>query len=120
MKFYCVYGHGKETEVSGLVGNTYEILKYDIPAVLLVCLTDHRTAACFLFICFHRRYARAPNTFDDNFGEAVDPLCVDSPTNDCKTPKVDIPLSRMSFIDSEYTDDSVNPKVSCLQSLLFL
>jgi len=36
---------------------------------------------------------------------------VDSPTNDCKIPKVDIPLSRMSFIDSEYTDDSVNPKI---------
>jgi phospholipid:diacylglycerol acyltransferase len=74
MKFYCVYGHGKETERSYW-------------------------------------YARAPNTFDDNFGEAVDPLCVDSPTNDCKIPKVDIPLSRMSFIDSEYTDDSVNPKI---------
>ena len=35
---------------------------------------------------------------------------MDSATNRCKT-------SRMSFIDSEYTDDTVNPKVSCLESL---
>lgn len=57
------------------------------------------------------RYARGPNEFDDNFGEAVDPVCVDSASDDCKTPKVDIPLSRNSWIDAEYTDDTINPKV---------
>jgi phospholipid:diacylglycerol acyltransferase len=59
------------------------------------------------------RYAQASNTFDDNFGQASDHDCMDSGTNRCKTP-------RMSFIDSEYTDDTVNPKVSCLETLHLL
>jgi hypothetical protein len=67
-----------------------------------------------MLIWLDHRYTRAPNTFDDNSGEAEDPVCLESPTNDCKTHKVDMPLSRMSFIDSEYTDDSVNPKVGVL------
>jgi len=49
--------------------------------------------------------------FDDKFGESADSVCVDSRKNECKTPKVGIRLPKMNFIDSEYTDDTVNPKI---------
>lgn len=71
-----------------------------------------------LLTCQNLRYARGPSTSDDNFGDAPDPVYADSPTNDCKNPKADLPLSMKSFIDAEYTDHSINPKVGSLATCL--
>lgn len=61
-----------------------------------------------LIVYILRRYARGPDALDNNVGEVVDPVCHDP---ECKTPKSDIPMSRRSWIDADYTDDTVNPKV---------
>lgn len=92
MKFLCVYGHGKETERS----------YWSVMSLLISAQT--------ISLLLHR-YARGPNAYEDNFGEAVDPVCQEP---DCETPKSDIPLSRRSWIDADYTDENMNPKVGIL------
>ncbi|KAH7926940.1 Lecithin:cholesterol acyltransferase [Leucogyrophana mollusca] len=76
MKFICVYGHGKETELS-------------------------------------RRYAHAPHENDETLAEVEDPVCTDPSGNICNSVRLplDIPLSKLSRIDAEYTDENVTPKV---------
>ncbi|KZP19600.1 phospholipid:diacylglycerol acyltransferase [Athelia psychrophila] len=55
-------------------------------------------------------YTRGPNEFDDNLAESADPTC-DASETDCTTPSLGLPLSRNSWIDSEYSDNNVSPKV---------
>ncbi|KAI0698234.1 LACT-domain-containing protein [Cytidiella melzeri] len=73
-KFFCTYGHGKETERSYW-------------------------------------YARGPFEFDDVQSDAANPVCDNS--TDCITPQapLNLPLSRQSWIDSDFTDGNVNPKI---------
>ncbi|TFK46943.1 Lecithin:cholesterol acyltransferase [Heliocybe sulcata] len=74
MKYYCVYGHGKETERSYW-------------------------------------YARGEFEHDDTLADAHDAVCSNS--SDCRTDRapLDLPLLRRSWIDAEYTDEGVYPKV---------
>ncbi|KZT04731.1 phospholipid/diacylglycerol acyltransferase [Laetiporus sulphureus 93-53] len=73
-KFYCLYGHGKETERSYW-------------------------------------YTREEYEYDEVQPDMVDASC--SNTTDCITPRppLDMPFSRNSHIDAEYTDESAVPKV---------
>jgi len=74
MKYYCVYGHGKETERSYW-------------------------------------YTRGEYEHDDTLADAGDAVCANS--SDCVSPRapLDLPLLRQSWIDAEYTDESVSPKI---------
>ncbi|CAL1711147.1 unnamed protein product [Somion occarium] len=73
-KFYCVYGHGKETERSYW-------------------------------------YTRGEYEYDEIHPDDVAGTCPNG--TDCITRRtpLDLPMSRKSFIDSEYTDENLNPKV---------
>ncbi|KAF5345334.1 hypothetical protein D9758_008426 [Tetrapyrgos nigripes] len=75
MKFYCVYGHGKETERSYW-------------------------------------YARGEYEQDETSADSPNAVCSSDGKN-CTTPRpgLDLPLLRKNWIDWEYTDESVAPKV---------
>ncbi|KAJ3861987.1 phospholipid:diacylglycerol acyltransferase [Lentinula novae-zelandiae] len=83
MKMFCVYGHGKETERSYW-------------------------------------YTRGDFEHDESAADGISPLCIDpdtgsNQTGPCagSTPRnpLDMPLLRKSWIDADYTDETVNPKV---------
>jgi hypothetical protein len=83
--------------------------------VLAFVLVNHSAYGIIIILyTFSGRYARDLYAFDDNVGEGSDHVCMDSLSNDCMSSK-NIPLGRMSCIDSDYTDDTVNPKVSRLR-----
>lgn len=58
-------------------------------------------------------YTRGPNDYDDDLADVVDPRCAD-PADDCSSPRppLDLPLSRTSWIDYEYTNDTVQPPIT--------
>ncbi|KAK0212623.1 phospholipid:diacylglycerol acyltransferase [Desarmillaria ectypa] len=74
MKMYCVYGHGKETEVRVT------------------------------------RYARGAYEHDDNSVDGLDPTCSDPADDECVTerPPLDMPLTRKSWIDADYTNETLS------------
>ncbi|KAJ4483601.1 LACT-domain-containing protein [Lentinula aciculospora] len=87
MKMFCVYGHGKETERSYW-------------------------------------YTRGDFEHDEIAADGIAPLCTDSNTGSNQTglcagmtPRnpLDMPLTRKSWIDADYTDETVNPKHPSLQ-----
>ena len=56
------------------------------------------------------RYASGPYVYEDGLlADAENPTCTNS--SDCIRPPLDMPLSRQSWIDKDYTDESVTPKV---------
>jgi len=73
-KFFCVYGHGKETERSYW-------------------------------------YTREEYEYDDVLPDAIDATCLNS--SDCISPRppLDMPMSRKSHIDAEFSDETASPKV---------
>ncbi|KAK0195630.1 phospholipid:diacylglycerol acyltransferase [Armillaria mellea] len=87
MKMYCVYGHGKETEVRHWV---------------LLITTDMET-----------KYARGAYEHDGNSVDGLNPTCLNPDDNECVTERnpLDIPLTRKSWIDADYTNDTISPKV---------
>lgn len=108
MKMYCVYGHGKETEASDIFVHVYVRLLIfassvhigELP-VLVLSLPSH---TCI-------RYTRGEYEYDEMNTDAADAMCHNS--SECKTPRtpLDMPLFRPSWIDYEYTNDTVMPKV---------
>ncbi|ETW74994.1 Lecithin:cholesterol acyltransferase, partial [Heterobasidion irregulare TC 32-1] len=55
-------------------------------------------------------YASGPYVYEDGLlADAENPTCTNS--SDCVRPPLDMPLSRQSWIDKDYTDESVTPKV---------
>ncbi|KAF9460770.1 Lecithin:cholesterol/phospholipid:diacylglycerol acyltransferase [Collybia nuda] len=81
LKIYCVYGHGKETEVTKLRSSRYTLGKYERDVT-----AEGGTGA----------------------------RCIEPGTGDgCINPYLDLkpPLSRTSWIDSSYTNETVIPKV---------
>ena len=57
------------------------------------------------------RYTRGEFEYDDVQADAFDATC--SNTSDCVSPRspLDLPLLRKSWIDSDYTDERLSPKV---------
>jgi len=74
MKFFCVYGSGKDTERSYW-------------------------------------YTQGEYEHDETLADEADATCSES--SECSSPRtpLDLPLFRPSWIDNEYTDEKVNPKV---------
>ncbi|PPR02423.1 LOW QUALITY PROTEIN: hypothetical protein CVT26_011391 [Gymnopilus dilepis] len=83
MKIYCVYGHGKETERS-------------------YC---HRLTII--------RYARGQYEQNESFPDTEYAECEEPENVGCvnKRPPLDLPLSRVSWIDAAYTNETTWPKV---------
>jgi hypothetical protein len=57
------------------------------------------------------RYARGEYEHDDSAADSSDPTCPDSADGECIRAPLDMPLSRKSWIDAEYTNETINPKV---------
>ena len=59
------------------------------------------------------RYARGEYEYEESNMDTVDVVCDDSTISGCsnKRTPLDLPLIRRNWIDAEYTDESINPKV---------
>jgi hypothetical protein len=60
--------------------------------------------------CPPSRYARGGYEHDDIAAEVADPACTEESCVSSRTP-LDLPLARRSWIDADYTDETLNPKV---------
>lgn len=61
-----------------------------------------------------RRYARGEYEYEGSNAEVADVVCDDPTTYGCSSYKrtsLDLPLVRRNWIDAEYTDESIIPKV---------
>ncbi|KAF8160852.1 Lecithin:cholesterol acyltransferase-domain-containing protein [Crassisporium funariophilum] len=58
-------------------------------------------------------YARGEYEQDDNFADSANPECVDPESQGCfdTRPPLDMPLSRKSWIDAAYTNETAWPKI---------
>jgi len=119
LRYYCVYGHGKETEVSAwLTTKTRTLTKRLRSEVILVSRGSWR----FSFWHWHGlttyRYTSELNE-DGETSEAVD-LEAGSKDDTISSQDLhssrDIPFSR-SWIDREHTDESSHPRVCLFNSL---
>ncbi|KAI0343373.1 phospholipid:diacylglycerol acyltransferase [Trametopsis cervina] len=86
--------------------NPLEIQLPNAPTTKLFCVYGHgkETERSYW-------YTRGTYEHDDIQSDAADPVCDNS--TDCVTPQapLNLPLSRRSWIDSEFTDNDVNPKI---------
>jgi hypothetical protein len=110
MKIYCVYGHGKETEVRKQITAYHKGSEPRVHLALLL-VTIHIYVLYFM-ISSDTRYARGAYTRDEDVTDADSSLCDDdSKSHDCQSKPLGSPLTRNSFIDAAYTDEIVSPKV---------
>ena len=107
-KFYCVYGHGKDTEVSPKrmlppIAHTYPFNSDHTG--------DSSSASSRPLSLTTPRYTREGYEHDEVQADSVDAQCAN--TTDCTTPRapLDLPLLRRSQIDAEYTDEAEFPRV---------
>lgn len=133
MTMYCVYGHGKVRARSfppsnlafsdflsmqrkpRLILRTLRFissysLAFTSTALVLVCIASVQSIEFSLnWSC---RYALGDYGYQDNASDGGKPVCND-PSEDGCTPRspLDMPLSRRSWIDSEYTNETISPKV---------
>ncbi|KAJ8521178.1 hypothetical protein ONZ45_g2062 [Pleurotus djamor] len=58
-------------------------------------------------------YVKGGNEFDDTSPDSGNPHCVEPVQENCQSPRkpLDMPMSRRSWIDSEYTDEQITPKI---------
>lgn len=72
-------------------------------------------------------YTRGDFEHDESAADGISPLCIDpdtgsNQTSPCagSTPRnpLDMPLLRKSWIDADYTDETVNPKVCIIVLVL--
>ncbi|KAJ8696245.1 phospholipid:diacylglycerol acyltransferase [Pleurotus ostreatus] len=58
-------------------------------------------------------YVRGRHEYDDSTTDPDQPHCIEPEQDGCQSPRppLDMPMSRRSWIDSEYTDERVNPKI---------
>ncbi|KAG9220645.1 hypothetical protein CCMSSC00406_0003744 [Pleurotus cornucopiae] len=58
-------------------------------------------------------YVRGRHEYDDSTTEPDQPHCIEPEQDGCQSPRppLDMPMSRRSWIDSEYTDERINPKI---------
>lgn len=59
------------------------------------------------------RYARGEYEYEESPADGLNPTCTDPEDTGCVTLRtpLDLPLMRKSWIDAEYTNDTVTPKV---------
>jgi len=64
------------------------------------------------FLTITHRYTRGRYEHEDILADAEPPTCAED--SECKTTRspLDFPLHKPSCIDNEYTDRTINPKVS--------
>jgi len=85
--------------------NPLEVRLPNAPSMKLYCVYGHgkETERSYLYAREH----------EEDLGDSVEPLCADEGANQCSSPvaPLDITVSRRSWIDAEYTDESTHPKV---------
>ena len=110
MKIYCVYGHGKPTEVRLL----RPLPAASIPISVSDTLTPPRRPRPRLQRSYW--YTQQEYEYDEIQPDTPVGTCQDdSPESgaNCTSPRppLDMPLSRSTFIDAEYTDEALTPPV---------
>ncbi|KAH7915076.1 Lecithin:cholesterol acyltransferase-domain-containing protein [Hygrophoropsis aurantiaca] len=111
------YSFGIERDEAALKRNDLDPTKWSNPLEIRL-----PNAPSMKFICVYGHgketersywYAHAPQDYDEAVVEVEDPTCTDPPGDTCKSLRtpLDIPLSKLSRIDAEYTDETVTPKV---------
>lgn len=108
MRIFCVYGHGKETEVSR---EPYDVFyRLFRSAHIGLCPGLNIPALSF------PRYARGGYEYEESFDDGANPICTDPSLAGCSTPRspLDMPLLRQSWIDADYTNEVIYPKVDDL------
>ncbi|KAJ6602138.1 phospholipid:diacylglycerol acyltransferase [Mycena sp. CBHHK59/15] len=113
------YSFGIERDEAKLVANDADHTKWsnplevrlpNAPSMKMFCVYGHgkETERSYW-------YARGENDYDEVAAEGADgadPLCVDPSATGCRSRfSFDVPLVRKSWIDAEYTDEGLSPKV---------
>ncbi|TFK44430.1 Lecithin:cholesterol acyltransferase-domain-containing protein [Crucibulum laeve] len=111
------YSCGIERDEKKLIQNDFDPTKWsnpletrlpNAPSMKIYCVYGHgkETERSYW-------YARGAYEQDDNFADGSDPECVEPSAEGCSSPRapLDMPLSRKSWIDAEYTNDTISPKV---------
>ncbi|KAJ7496993.1 Lecithin:cholesterol acyltransferase-domain-containing protein [Mycena latifolia] len=86
--------------------NPLEVQLPRAPSMKMYCVYGHGKRSYW--------YAQGANEYDEavETADGVDPLCVDPSSGACPVRTgLDVPLARQSWIDAEYTDEGVQPKV---------
>jgi phospholipid:diacylglycerol acyltransferase len=99
MKLFCIYGHGKETEV-----HTSDFW-CNFRSLIIASCTYKRSYW----------YSRGEYEHDDTYADVIDAKCPEANGTECNTtprPPLDMPLSRRNWIDFEMTNEKGWPKVS--------
>ncbi|TFY81159.1 hypothetical protein EWM64_g2857 [Hericium alpestre] len=108
------YSYGIERDEEQLAKNDHDHRKWsnplesrlpNAPSMEIYCVYGHgkQTERSYW-------YASGPYEYDDGYApDAEGATCPN--TTDCITPPLDMPLSRSSWIDGDYTDETVVPKI---------
>ncbi|KIJ65858.1 hypothetical protein HYDPIDRAFT_109905 [Hydnomerulius pinastri MD-312] len=88
--------------------NPLEVRLPNAPSTRFICVYGHgkETERSYW-------YAHGPHEYDESFAESDNTVCTDPGTDSCDSPRppLDMHFSRSSWIDAEYTDETVTPKV---------
>ncbi|KAK0504549.1 phospholipid:diacylglycerol acyltransferase [Armillaria luteobubalina] len=88
--------------------NPLEVRLPNAPSMKMYCVYGHgkETERSYW-------YARGAYEHDGNSVDSLNPTCLDPDDNGCvaERPPLDMPLTRKSWIDAEYTNDTISPKV---------
>lgn len=83
----------------------------------IICIRGHIGMRGVLFVVNYDaiayRYARGEYEYEESNTDTADVVCDNPTTSGCsnKRTPLDLPLIRRNWIDAEYTDESINPKV---------
>lgn len=88
--------------------NPLEVRLPNAPSMKMYCVYGHgkETERSYW-------YARGAYEHDGNSVDGLNPTCINPDDNECVTarPPLDMPLTRKSWIDADYTNDTISPKV---------
>lgn len=112
MKLFCVYGHGKDTEVGYIPQTTRRIIYGSILSLSvrigMTCYGGQRYTIAYIHI---HRYTRGQYEHEDTLADSEEPPCPEESSCEITRSPLDLPLHKPSCIDNEYTDQTRNPKV---------
>ncbi|KDQ55163.1 hypothetical protein JAAARDRAFT_37689 [Jaapia argillacea MUCL 33604] len=83
--------------------NPLEVQLPNAPSMKMYCVYGHGKET--------ERYSRGEYEFDETMADGPNAVCYN--TTNCETPRppLDMPMLRRSWIDSDYTNESVSPKI---------
>ncbi|KAJ7594635.1 Lecithin:cholesterol/phospholipid:diacylglycerol acyltransferase [Mycena floridula] len=102
------YSYGIERDEAVLKRNALDHTKWSNPLEIQL-----PNAPSMKMFCVYGHGKETEYEQDESMADGIDPLCNDPSISGCSTPRapLDMPLLRKSWIDSEYTNEQISPKV---------